>query len=60
LTFCFGLQIDELLRHFWALIPVNTEDKKAKFIRIQVRKKSCEWMYNFCFLYLHTGAEEEL
>jgi hypothetical protein len=28
---------DELLRHFWALIPVNTEEKKAKFIRIQVR-----------------------
>ena len=31
------VQIDELLRHFWALIPVNTEEKKAKFIRIQVR-----------------------
>jgi hypothetical protein len=27
---------DELLRHFWALLPVNTEEKKAKFIRIQV------------------------
>jgi hypothetical protein len=28
--------MDELLRHFWALLPVNTEEKKVKFIRIQV------------------------
>lgn len=29
-------QVDELLRHFWRLIPVNTNEKIRKFQRIQV------------------------
>eukprot|EP00882_Tetradesmus_deserticola_P030367 GHRQ01034088.1.p2 GENE.GHRQ01034088.1~~GHRQ01034088.1.p2 ORF type:complete len:102 (+),score=56.01 GHRQ01034088.1:188-493(+) len=38
--------IDELLRHFWALIPVNTEEKKAKFIRIQRSMDACYEVLN--------------
>lgn len=30
------LQVDELLRHFWGLIPCNSDEKKAKIARIQV------------------------
>jgi hypothetical protein len=31
-----ALVVDELLRHFWGLIPVNTPEKEAKLGRIQV------------------------
>jgi hypothetical protein len=30
------VQVDELLRHFWSLIPVNTQAKQEKLERIQV------------------------
>jgi hypothetical protein len=33
-----ALVVNELMRHFWALLPVNTEGKKKKFHRLQVRE----------------------
>lgn len=31
-----AMVVDELLRHFWGLIPVNSAEKEAKLGRIQV------------------------
>ena len=31
-----ALIVNELMRHFWALLPVNTEAKTKKFHRLQV------------------------
>eukprot|EP00878_Enallax_costatus_P019887 GHUV01020997.1.p1 GENE.GHUV01020997.1~~GHUV01020997.1.p1 ORF type:complete len:427 (+),score=167.75 GHUV01020997.1:757-2037(+) len=36
-----SMVIDELLRHFWGLLPVNTSEKKAKFLRIQRSMDVC-------------------
>jgi len=33
----YRFQVDELLRHFWALLPVNTTEKEEKVNRIKVR-----------------------
>eukprot|EP00879_Flechtneria_rotunda_P022351 GHRR01023582.1.p1 GENE.GHRR01023582.1~~GHRR01023582.1.p1 ORF type:complete len:313 (+),score=147.44 GHRR01023582.1:359-1297(+) len=30
-----AMLIDELLRHFWGMVPINTEEKRAKFVRLQ-------------------------
>lgn len=31
-----SMVVNEVMRHFWALIPVNTEAKKAKFAKLEV------------------------
>jgi hypothetical protein len=40
------LQVDELLRHFWQLLPVNSTEKIKKFQRIQKSMDSCYEVLN--------------
>jgi hypothetical protein len=48
--FFSGVQVDELLRHFWSLLPVNTQAKQDKLERIQVSSlnQACLRSYALC------------
>ena len=42
--------VNELLRHFWGMLPINSEPKQQKLARIKVSVSLCGGGCLFCLL----------